>query len=121
MLLDHLDPRAWKRLTRRGRHRVDTAALEEELSALAGDYGSGMINRAEWHAARQGLMERLEAAAAEPLPLPSVDDVRAAWPQLEIDERRLVVAGVVTRLAIGPARPGVARFDVDRIDLAFID
>jgi DNA invertase Pin-like site-specific DNA recombinase len=114
-LLALLNPKTWRRLRRRGQHS-DTATFEAELLDLAQAHADGEVTTEEWRIMRAGIVQRLEDAAAEPAPLPSVDDVRAAWPDLPIDARRLVVAAATERLAIAPAASGLARFDPSRIE-----
>jgi hypothetical protein len=114
-LLDALDPKAWKRLRRRGGQPADTAALEERLAQLAEMVAAHEITEAEWEIRRTGIIRDLADAAAEPVALPDVDDVRKAWPELDLDARRLVVAAVFPRIVINRGVPGRNTFDETRI------
>jgi DNA invertase Pin-like site-specific DNA recombinase len=113
-VLDLLDRRTWKRLQRRGRH-VDTADLEQRLVDLAQQRADHEITEPVWQVLNAGLMADLDEATAEPVALPDVDDIRAAWADLSIDARRLVVNAAV-RITVTPVvRLGANRFDPDRV------
>lgn len=87
--------------------------LEAEMVELAAMRGSGVLSLVEWLAARQPLLDRIEAAraaagattrpraAAHLLSKPGA--ARRAWPALGIIDRRGVVAAVVGQVVVGPA------------------
>jgi DNA invertase Pin-like site-specific DNA recombinase len=90
-------------------------ALEDELEALARDYGTGGIGPAEWRAARAGLEERLAHArdtAAQPRPV-KVNVARLDDEPL--DAQRLFVAWAFPEITVRPGRPGHVGFDPGRI------
>jgi hypothetical protein len=93
----------------------ERAEAEARMAELAGDYAAGGITRGEWQAARAVLVERLAAlpaAAASTLRLPA--NVADAWPTLDLEQRRKILAAVVDRITVTPA-VGPRRFDPNRI------
>lgn len=131
-LLGMLDVRSWRRLRRRG-HHVDTAALEAELEELAEQRAEQEITVEEWRILREGLVRRLEEAAAEPMPLPDVDNIRKAWPAFTLAQRRLVVTAAVVSIVVGEGTGSRATcydpqrgrhytcFDEKRVVTTFVD
>lgn len=117
-ILGVLDRRTWKRLRRRGRH-VDTSALEAKLLDLAHQRAEHEITEEVWKVLNAGVMADIAAATVAPVALPDVEDVRAAWPDLPIAARRLVLAATAT-IAIREPRRGVNRFDSDRLKYDWI-
>ena len=114
-LLALLDRRTWQRLRRRGRH-VDTTDLEQRLADLAHQRANHEILDEVWQILNAGLMADLDAATAAPVTLPDVDDIRAAWPELPLAARRLVVEAATGSLVIGEtAHRGVNHYDSDRV------
>jgi DNA invertase Pin-like site-specific DNA recombinase len=119
--LGSLDLKAWRRLRSRGRRVLDTTALEAELADLAErrflpSDNEDHISAGEWTVLRRGIVSQLtDAAAAEAVALPKVDDPRKAWPSLDVEAKRLIVTAVLPRIVIGPAQPGLSSFDADRI------
>lgn len=104
---------------------ADLTGLEDDLRALADDFGHGRISRAEWLAARKPLEARIQAAqASTPAGRPSAltRDLRGRWDTLDVGVRRLVLRHVFDRVEVGPARqrggPQPLVPDVGRIDLA---
>jgi len=90
-------------------------ALEDELEALALDYGNGGISPAEWRAARAGLEERLAQArdtATQPRPV-KVNVARLDDEPL--DAQRLFVAWAFPEISVRAGRRGNVGFDADRI------
>lgn len=102
--------------------RIDETAgaeveqLEAELAELAEMRGEGAISLAEWMAARQPLLDRIDAAKttagtakrppANMLLLSEPGAVRRAWPTLDLNARRGVVTAVIERVVVGPASRG---------------
>jgi hypothetical protein len=126
-MLQRLDKAAIPAPTERGSTDGEVEAVEAELGELAELRGAGTISLAEWMAARAPLQERLEAArraaAATRRPGPATTllskrgAVRAAWPALDFDQRREVLAALVDRVVVKPAArarhtPTDARVDV---------
>lgn len=102
----------------------ELAPIEDDLRALADDFGNGRISHAEWSAARVPLEARLRAAQGaveaeqRSRPLASVDvDLRERWPALEVDQQRAILAAVFESVLIHPAQrkggPGIERERVE--------
>lgn len=95
---------------------AEVEEVEAELAELAALRGAGTISLAEWMAAREPLLERLEAAKASAStarrPSASVQlisepgAVRRAWPSLDFAARREIIAAVLERVVVGPATRG---------------
>lgn len=108
---------------------ADVVALEDEMAELARLRGDGTISLAEWMAARAPLQERLDAARsaagrtvrppAEMVALSAPGAVRKAWPDLDIEARRTILAAVLERVEIGPATRGRWTPIEDRIKLVW--
>jgi hypothetical protein len=92
-------------------------AIEAELAQLAELRGNGTITLAEWMAARQPMLERLEAARRAAAPpkrtTRKVADLvgrpgalRRAWPKLTFAEQREILELVIESIVIGPATRG---------------
>jgi site-specific DNA recombinase len=96
------------------------ADIEATMAELAGDYAAGQITRAEWQAARAVLTARL---AATPAPVRSAVrlpvNVGEAWPKLDLEQRRQIIAAVLASVTIGPAVKGRNSFDPERIALSW--
>jgi DNA invertase Pin-like site-specific DNA recombinase len=137
---------------RRKRAAPDLATIEADLRGLAEDHGHGRISRAEWLAARAPLEQRLAAARrtldqnAAASALDDVDvNLRARWPDLDVDRQRSILGAVFDQVVIHPGagehftptgepcercrhrRPrrggpapmveGIGRIDLDRVEL----
>jgi site-specific DNA recombinase len=95
---------------RHRRHAApDLASIEADLRGLAEDFGEGRITRAEWMVARGPLENRLKAAQAavkaaeanrvvEGLSV----DLRARWPDLDVDRQRAILTAVFESLLVHP-------------------
>lgn len=131
MVLEAIDsPALTAELRRAGGYEaaieVDTLAADEAaLEQLARDhYVEHRIGRAEFLAARDALAARIDAARAR-LARPGTDAmlgdvaVRDAWSAGTVDWRRQLIATVVDRVKIGPAKPGASRFDPSRFEVAW--
>ena len=99
----------------------ERAEAEARLAELTGAYAAGEITRPEWQAARGILAERL-AALAPGTVRPTVRlpaDLADAWPGLDLEARRRILAVVLESVTIGPA--GLARrvFNPERITVAW--
>jgi site-specific DNA recombinase len=107
----------------------DLQTIEDDLLALAEDFGEGCITRGEWLAARQPLERRLEAAQAtlDSLPAPTAElttDLRERWHDLDVDRQRGILKVIFNRVVVHPAKQrggpqpmvqGIGRIDVDRV------
>lgn len=106
---------------------IDTpelAPIEEDLRALAEDFGNGTITRAEWMAAREPLERRLRDArgalerqqrgrSATILDV----DLRERWADLDVDQQREILQVVFEAVLIHPAkRKGGPGIELDRIE-----
>ena len=107
----------------------DLATIEDDLRAIAEDFGDGRISRAEWMAARQPLETRLQVAqaAVDASATPAVQmtvNLRDSWEGLDVDEKREALNVVFRRVVVRPAnRRGpqpmvddIGRIDVDRVE-----
>ncbi len=118
-LLALLDPDAWNAL--RAATAADpgahAAAVTERLTRMWAMVLDGLIEpeeyaeaKARWAGETPSTTERYE--------LPDVDDLDAAWPDLEPEERLLVFRSTIEHLTIGKAtRRGGRGVDLDRLDL----
>jgi site-specific DNA recombinase len=101
----------------------ERAEAEARLAELTGAYAAGEITRPEWQAARGILAARLAALGSQLLngrptiQLPA--NVADAWPTLDLEQRRRILAYAVESVTIGPAVRGRATFDPDRITVAW--
>ena len=94
----------------------ERAAAQARMDELAGDYAAGALTRGEWQAARAVLVARLDAAPASARPtlrLPA--NVGEAWPGLDLETRRAIIAEVIERVTVTPAVRGRTTFDPDRL------
>lgn len=100
-------------------------ADEDELEALAADFGRDEISRAEWKAARTPILTRL-GAARERLTqstqtntlgsfIGTADEMARRWTDGNLSQRRAVITAVIERVIVHPAVPQ-RRFDPDRLD-----
>jgi len=107
------------------REEIITAlsAVDAKRKELAGLWGTGALTSEEWQAARGSLeaSEReLRAELAEKGPPPAragIEQARAAWPLMTLGEKREFLRLFIARVTIGRARPGLQRFDPDRITI----
>lgn len=107
---------------------VEVEQLERRFAELGEMWAAGEISRTEWLAARDAVERRLRTARAA-----LADNVRttgpldqwkgregaltAVWDDLNLDQRRAIVAAVIDRVTVGPAVRGRNRFDPDRVEL----
>jgi site-specific DNA recombinase len=102
-------------------------ADEDDLDALAADFGAGAISRSEWKSARLPILARLEAARArlaqstQTTALDSfvgpVEDMLARWTGVNVSQRRAVISAVLEKLLVHSAPVmGRNRFDTDRLE-----
>jgi hypothetical protein len=109
----------------------DAAELEranDKLSELSRLWAKEKISRAEWLEARKVLEQRVEAAQRR---IAARSDsgvvttyagrrgaLRTAWPSLSLDRKRAVLAALVDRIVVNPAKnPHGGRFDAERVDM----
>ena len=108
------------------REEITTAlsAIDAKREELAGLWGTpGGLTSGEWAGARAALdaSEReLRAELAEKGPPPArvnIEQARASWPLMTLGEQREFLRLFIARVTIGRARPGLQRFDPDRITI----
>lgn len=93
--------------------------LEEHRAELATLWARKEIDRSEWMVARKELQRRTDVfkaslrRSATTAAVPE-GDVRALWPDLDIERRRAVLAAVVDRVVVHRARVK-GKFDPDRL------
>jgi site-specific DNA recombinase len=104
------------------RHLAD---VEQRLDDLARDFGEGTISRREWLAAR-GTLERRAAGLRSELvtdtddavmqPYRSRGALRAAWPNLDLERKRAILAVLIDHVVIHPGTPGRHAFESERAE-----
>lgn len=117
MALEAFDsPEFWKRLTRTDEDAADVYTelrdVEDDLAALATDFGRRRITREEWHAARAGLVEtqerlRRKLEASERLSV--LSDLAALpgsmldrWKALTDGQHRALVEAAIIKITVTP-------------------
>jgi site-specific DNA recombinase len=102
----------------------ELAAAEATLHDLAELFGAGGITQAEWLAARRGAEQRADKArqklasdgASRALEgYAERGALRKAWPKLDVDQRRSILAAVIERVDVAKGAGNGARFDPGRI------
>jgi hypothetical protein len=105
-------------------------ADEDELDALAADFGAGQISRSEWKSARLPITARLEGARArlaqctQTTALDSfvgpAQEMARRWELGNLSQRRAVLTAVLDKVVVHPAAvAGRNRFDSDRLEPVF--
>jgi DNA invertase Pin-like site-specific DNA recombinase len=104
-------------------------AAESKLRELAESWAADEISRGEWLAARSAVEGRLSAARTELAQLSARESIaalveeqeglRGRWGELSLERRRTVIAAVVDRVTIGPARRGRNTFDPGRAEITW--
>ena len=97
----------------------------EQLDELARAYGDKLVTFPEWLAARAPIEARIDAARrklSRQSHSAAIDDyvgrsseLRTIWPDLPLNRQRSIVSAVLERAVVGPAVPGRATFDPERI------
>jgi len=104
---------------------IDAIGADRQmLDALADDFGSRRIGRAEWIAASGPIRQRIESAEKElgradsvvNLPTGHVGGER--WSGLEFDERRAIISALFDRIDIRKGSKGRG-FDTDRVSVVW--
>jgi hypothetical protein len=101
-LLALLDRDAWRRLRQGQPVGPDTTGFEVAMNDLTARFMAGDFDGAEMGRLADAL--RQEVTAAPRPSLPDVDDLRKAWPDLDVDQRRLVFTAATQSLQILPWR-----------------
>jgi site-specific DNA recombinase len=107
------------------RWQAEIEAGRRQLEELAQAYGEQQITMAEVIVARKPIEARLTAArrqlgklsrtAALDGYLGNGDALREAWETLDLSRQRAIVAALLDRVVVGPARRGYNRFDESRL------
>ena len=100
---------------------------EAALAELASDYYSArMLTKPEFLSARAKIEHRIDDAKREVAAQsdgatvgPIVGSARERWPDFDLEEQRAVIAAVVDRITIRPARRGFNKFDPDRVEVTW--
>ena len=110
------------------RDEITTAlsAIDGKRKELAGLWGAGTLTSEEWQAARAALdADRAGAArragrrrGRRPR-APTSSEARSAWPDMTLGEQREFLRLFIAKVTIGRARPGLQRFDPDRIAIGW--
>jgi hypothetical protein len=107
---------------------LDTISeLERRLLTLGDDHDAGLIDRTEWMHRRTKVTERLAELRSQICTetdatgaVTALGDLYAnGWDALPFDRKRAVLAAVVGRIIILPARRGLNRFDPDKIQIGW--
>jgi site-specific DNA recombinase len=100
--------------------------LEERRAELGRLWAARQIDSTGWTAARHDLdaqQAALSAAlAAVPAPTIEVDPnvVRESWQgAMTLDEKRQLIELFIDKVIVAPAKPGIGRFDRDRVDIVW--
>jgi site-specific DNA recombinase len=98
---------------------------QAQLDELAAAYGQRQFSLQEWMTARKPIEQRLTHARKQlgKVSRSSVLDryigngegLRAEWDSLDLSQQHAIVAAVVDRVIVGPARRGYNRFDESRL------
>jgi hypothetical protein len=109
-------------------YRAEIAEMEAALEQASKDYyAEKMLTRAEFVAARDALVPRLDAAKAAQAAstrrqpsalLDGLDDLKAKWDGLGLDRRRALIELCIESVSIAPsakARNVAGYFDADRV------
>lgn len=123
MLLDNIDPQAWKQLKEQGHgYRPEViAALESEAEELADMKIKGELTMSQFRKLNADLAERMAAATnQEPLDLPDVDDLHSAWAtgELSLEEQRTCISTLIKSVTVSPYVAGQSAPERIAIDWA---
>jgi DNA invertase Pin-like site-specific DNA recombinase len=119
VVLELLDPDAWNALRANSGSSPEAhaAAVEERLARMWEMVLDGTIEPEEYAEAKARWGSEA-ATVSEPFDLPDVENIRAAWCDLEPAGRLLVYRAVIKSLVIGQAtRRGGRGVDLERLDL----
>jgi DNA invertase Pin-like site-specific DNA recombinase len=101
----------------------EAASVRSRLESLAADYGSGLLGRAEWLAAREAATRRLadverrqaDAGRVDVLgPLVRARNLPRLWDRLDVDRRRSVIKILMSITLLPPGR-GRRTFDPETV------
>jgi DNA invertase Pin-like site-specific DNA recombinase len=108
-------------------HAVATLVADDEamLAELSADMAARRITRAEWLSARAVVDERLKAnrqrlARNRPSILDELGDPVAGWATLSFEQRRALIAMLISRVVIAPNPNRGAVFQPDRVTIEWV-
>ena len=100
----------------------ELARLDREVDELAADYADGKVNRRAYFAATAALEDRRGKLQDQLGRMRSHEVLTGGavvneddWNTLTLDRKRAVIAALIERITVGPARRGVNTFDPDRV------
>ncbi len=121
-------PAVRKAMQKPERSRADVlAGIDDDLAAVALEFGEGRLSRREWQAARVALETRRSEAeanvsrvshSAAVRKLAGARDIGKAWVALDVHVQRTILRVLADTVTVAPAVPG-RQFDADRIDIAW--
>jgi len=104
----------------------DPTKLQDDLDALAEAAGRGEVPMREYLRARRPLDERRKRALAAAdfdaalVPFLDAPDFAEAWEALDdVDAKRAVLAALIEKVTIRPAKYPGAKFNTDRVDITW--
>jgi DNA invertase Pin-like site-specific DNA recombinase len=113
-VLGALDVKTWRKLRRPRRTRSGrVVGVEDAVDELVAQWRAGDIDGAELDA-KVAELERQEVTP--PPVLPDVDNLRASWPKLDLEAKRLVLNAVTASLTVTPGVKGRRGFDPSRVE-----
>lgn len=106
-------------------YRRSIGEQEARLEALADAYADEDGDLLEFRRAGQKIRQRItdlrqliqQAAVEQQIADPV--EVRRAWPGYDLEQRRAVVATLIERITVAPAKRGLNRFDPSRLDVTW--
>lgn len=124
-VLDLLDDDTWNRVRTQAQAGTSddgaAQAVEAKLERMWEMVLDGKLDPDEYAEAKARWRGEVVAATADPVELPEVADLRAAWPEFTPAERYLVLKAAVAKLVIGPTKKRGGRgVDLSRIDLDLV-
>lgn len=100
--------------------------IDRQDAELAARWAAGQLRATAWDAARAQLdAEHAEVSAQLadiPLPMTDIDpaELRDAWDEMTLLEKRHVIAEHIVQVTVLPAKPGAKSFDPDRVMIRFV-
>jgi site-specific DNA recombinase len=111
--------------TRRDELTAALTALDGERTELAQEWGAGGLKMTEWREARAGLDQREQRLRAELAAIPAprrkihIDDARAAWPDMTLDEKREFLRIFIEKVTVNRAVAGARSSVGNRVEIVW--
>lgn len=108
---------------RRDALNTELEDVSEQRKDLARMWAAKQLNGVEWAEARAGLDAEQHRLEAELRALPMTREERdpaailADWAVMTLDEQRAVIVDYIEKVTVMRARPGLQRFDFDRVKI----